>query len=227
MARSMRLARDMYIVLLLHLAWALMAVPVVTRQQRVPASAATWLALILLLPVAGTLLYILAGYRRNGPAADCPACRGDRLEQIIAHGCGTRPTRYNPRRAAPQRQQRLHGTDRLVATGHALDPHGVLHHPRRPHRAYHRRNTDPQSPRGARGAGDLRCRRLVAPEPQDTAPHARRGGRDCGFRTGSLPVVHHARHAPQPPQDSGHRRQGRLPGRHKHRQILPRRGLHG
>ena len=56
MARSMRLARDMYIVLLLHLAWALMAVPVVTRQQRVPASAATWLALILLLPVAGTLL---------------------------------------------------------------------------------------------------------------------------------------------------------------------------
>ena len=49
MARSMRLARDMYIVLLLHLAWALMAVPVVTRQQRVPASAATWLALILLL----------------------------------------------------------------------------------------------------------------------------------------------------------------------------------
>ena len=95
MARSMRLARDMYIVLLLHLAWALMAVPVVTRQQRVPASAATWLALILLLPVAGTLLYILAGYRRNGPTADCPACRGDRLEQIIAHGCGTRPTRYN------------------------------------------------------------------------------------------------------------------------------------
>ena len=79
MARSMRLARDMYIVLLLHLAWALMAVPVVTRQQRVPASAAAWLALILLLPVAGTLLYILAGYRRNGPAADCPACRGDRL----------------------------------------------------------------------------------------------------------------------------------------------------
>ena len=110
------------------------------------------------------------------------------------------PHPVQPRRAAPQRQQRLHGTDRLVATGHALDPHGVLHHPRRPHRAYHRRNTDPQSPRGAR---------------------------DCGFRTGSLPVVHHARHAPQPPQDSGHRRQGRLPGRHKHRQILPRRGLHG
>ena len=67
MARSMRLARDMYIVLLLHLAWALMAVPVVTRQQRVPASAATWLALILLLPVAGTLLYICLLYTSPSP----------------------------------------------------------------------------------------------------------------------------------------------------------------
>ena len=85
----------MYLLLAIHIAWTLGAVPLVTRQKRLPASAAAWLALILLLPVAGTLLYILAGYRRNGPAADCPACRGDRLEQIIAHGCGTRPTRYN------------------------------------------------------------------------------------------------------------------------------------
>ncbi|MFQ7503321.1 MAG: PLD nuclease N-terminal domain-containing protein [Alistipes finegoldii] len=75
----------MYIVLLLHLAWALMAVPVVTRQQRVPASAATWLALILLLPVAGTLLYVLAGYRPHLPAAERRAYRGDRLDRS-SHG---------------------------------------------------------------------------------------------------------------------------------------------
>ena len=77
MARSMRLARDMYIVLLLHLAWALMAVPVVTRQQRVPASAATWLALILLLPVAGTLLYIRRRKNASMPAIaiSIPCCR--------------------------------------------------------------------------------------------------------------------------------------------------------
>ena len=74
MARSMRLARDMYIVLLLHLAWALMAVPVVTRQQRVPASAAAWLALILLLPVAGTLLYIRSP-RQAGQSAAGPLRR--------------------------------------------------------------------------------------------------------------------------------------------------------
>ena len=97
MARSMRLARDMYIVLLLHLAWALMAVPVVTRQQRVPASAATWLALILLLPVAGTLLYILAGYRRNGPAAaasnrSSPTDAAHAPPGTTASGCSTTAT---------------------------------------------------------------------------------------------------------------------------------------
>ena len=98
MARSMRLARDMYIVLLLHLAWALMAVPVVTRQQRVPASAATWLALILLLPVAGTLLYILAGYRRNGPAAATASNRSSPTDAAhappgtTASGCSTTAT---------------------------------------------------------------------------------------------------------------------------------------
>ena len=97
MARSMRLARDMYIVLLLHLAWALMAVPVVTRQQRVPASAATWLALILLLPVAGTLLYILAGYRRTGAAATAsnrssPTDAAHAPPGTTASGCSTTAT---------------------------------------------------------------------------------------------------------------------------------------
>ena len=56
----------MYLLLAIHIAWTLGAVPLVTRQKRLPASAAAWLALILLLPVAGTLLYILAvGKLRN------------------------------------------------------------------------------------------------------------------------------------------------------------------
>ena len=102
MARSMRLARDMYIVLLLHLAWALMAVPVVTRQQRVPASAATWLALILLLPVAGTLLYILAAAtapRRIAPPAaatasnrSSPTDAAHARPGTTASGCSTTAT---------------------------------------------------------------------------------------------------------------------------------------
>ena len=83
----------MYLLLAIHIAWTLGAVPLVTRQKRLPASAAAWLALILLLPVAGTLLYVLAGYRPHLPAAERRAYRGDRLGQIIARGCGTRITR--------------------------------------------------------------------------------------------------------------------------------------
>ena len=85
----------MYLLLAIHIAWTLGAVPLVTRQKRLPASAAAWLALILLLPVAGTLLYILASYRPHLPAAERRAYRGDRLGQIIARGCGTRITRHN------------------------------------------------------------------------------------------------------------------------------------
>jgi len=87
------------------------------------------------------------------------------------------PHAAQPHRTAPQRQQRLHGADRLAPAGRAVDPHGVLYHPRRPHRTHHRRNPDTQSPRGTRSARHLRRRRLVAAQPHDAAPHARGGSR--------------------------------------------------
>ena len=91
----------MLLFLAIHLLWTLAALPIVVRRQRIPASAATWLALILLLPVAGTLLYLLAGYRtpRAGtaaqPAADEDAGPGDAVERIVTRGCGTRTTEHN------------------------------------------------------------------------------------------------------------------------------------
>lgn len=90
MARIVPAVRGMYIALTLHLLWTLGAAAVITRRQRIPASAAAWLALVFLLPVAGTLLYVLAGYRRAVPAAESCDCRGDAVEQIVARGCGTR-----------------------------------------------------------------------------------------------------------------------------------------
>ena len=60
----------MYTLLTIHLLWTLGAGLVITRRQRIPASAAVWLALVFLLPVAGTLLYILAGYRRPIPPSE-------------------------------------------------------------------------------------------------------------------------------------------------------------
>ncbi len=85
--------------LLLHIAWTLAALPTVVRQHRLPASAAAWLALIGLLPVVGTLLYLLAGYRepcsRPRPPLRRPDPAADRLERIVTAGCGTRITRCN------------------------------------------------------------------------------------------------------------------------------------
>ena len=95
MARIVPRVRIMYIALTIHLLWTLGAVPVITRRQRIPASAAAWLALIFLLPVAGTLLYVLAGYRRAIPQTAAGAYRGDAVEQIISRGCGTRPATCN------------------------------------------------------------------------------------------------------------------------------------
>lgn len=94
--------------LLLHLLWTLAALPVICRQHRQPASAAAWIAVVGLLPLFGTLLYLLAGFRRPAapatPAADASGSEAaadglfrphDRLERIIRTGCGTRLTQRN------------------------------------------------------------------------------------------------------------------------------------
>ena len=99
MARIVPAVRGMYIALTLHLLWTLGAAAVITRRQRIPASAAAWLALVFLLPVAGTLLYVLAGYRRayaeRGLAPDPALIRelpvtasdcGALLDQLHAEG---------------------------------------------------------------------------------------------------------------------------------------------
>ena len=87
--------RNMSVLLAIHLLWSCCALPLVTRQHRIPSSAAAWAAIILLLPVAGTLLYLLAGYQRRTPVprrSDPPA---DPVGKLVFHGCGTRPTPCN------------------------------------------------------------------------------------------------------------------------------------
>lgn len=87
--------RNMLVLLAIHLLWSLCALLPVTRRHRIPSSAATWAAVILLLPVAGTLLYLLAGYRRPAPLPRRHGAPDDPLGKLIFHGCGTRPSANN------------------------------------------------------------------------------------------------------------------------------------
>ncbi len=85
----------MLIFLILHLLWTLGAAVWVPRRQRLPSSAAVWLALVALLPVVGSLLYLLFApqCRPQPPRAEYP--ERDPLAAIIGCGCGTRPSRHN------------------------------------------------------------------------------------------------------------------------------------
>lgn len=85
----------MYTALVIHLLWTLIASLVITRQQRVPASAAAWVGLILLLPVVGTLLYLLVGYRSRVAPTFEVLQGGDPLATLVSAGCGTRITTRN------------------------------------------------------------------------------------------------------------------------------------
>lgn len=85
----------MLTLLAIHLLWSLCALVWTTHRHRIPASAAAWAAVILLLPVAGTLVYLAFGLPQRLPAVRRPERAGDALSRLIASGCGSRPTLRN------------------------------------------------------------------------------------------------------------------------------------
>lgn len=84
------------LLLAIHLMWTASAVVVVTRRTRNPASAGVWVLLIALLPVVGTLLYLLAGWHEAANPAQHPASamasatNAASLQRLITRNCGTR-----------------------------------------------------------------------------------------------------------------------------------------
>jgi len=81
--------------LAIHLLWSLCALVWTARRHRIPASAAAWAAVIVSLPVAGTLLYLAFGFPERRPAVRRPTGPGGALDKIIFGGCGTRPAPCN------------------------------------------------------------------------------------------------------------------------------------
>ncbi len=85
----------MYLLLAIHLCWTGGLAIAIARNKRDPASAAVWMSIVLLLPLVGSLLYLLTGYRPAPPPTGAIPSDGDPLETLIAAGCRTRTTRYN------------------------------------------------------------------------------------------------------------------------------------
>lgn len=86
----------MYLFILAYLLLAIPASAAVLRQKQTPVVALAWLLAILLVPIGGSLFYLLAGYRqplRDVPTADSMPPAG--IERMLWYGCATRIRRRN------------------------------------------------------------------------------------------------------------------------------------
>jgi len=87
----------MYLFLTAYLLLAIPSAAAVLRQKQTPVVAIAWLLAIVLLPIGGSLFYLLAGYRkpvRDVPPTDSRPAAG--IERMLWYGCSTR-VRYRNR----------------------------------------------------------------------------------------------------------------------------------
>ena len=214
----------MYLFLTAYLLLAIPSAAAVLRQKQTPVVAIAWLLAIVLLPIGGSLFYLLAGYRkpvRDVPPTDSRPAAG--IERMLWYGCSTR-VRYR------NRVEQLHdGGEAFAALISALQgcpplhPSLLLHLRRRPHRPRHRRHPRPQGACRRGGAAALRRHRFVETfrTVREAAP--RRRNRGARLRAAAVPMVLAARQPAQPLQDRRHRRPHGIRGRYQHRRTLPRR----
>ena len=98
----------MYLFLTAYLLLAIPSAAAVLRQKQTPVVAIAWLLAIVLLPIGGSLFYLLAGYRkpvRDVPPTDSRPAAG--IERMLWYGCSTR-VRYR------NRVEQLHAGTRLA-----------------------------------------------------------------------------------------------------------------
>ena len=93
----------------IHLIWSLLAIVVITRQQRIPTTATLWCGIVAFMPFLGTLLYIIFSYKVKRMFRN-HAGEGDTMvERIVNCNCGTRKKLHN-------RALSLHNGDNALAS---------------------------------------------------------------------------------------------------------------
>lgn len=95
LAQSVSMFLGMVFFIALHFIWSAVAAGIITRQKRAPAIAAAWWLTIVSLPVVGTLLYLLAGWRTPIRATTPPPQQRASLQALITADCGFRCTQRN------------------------------------------------------------------------------------------------------------------------------------
>lgn len=105
----------MYLFLTAYLLLAIPSAAAVLRQKQTPVVAIAWLLAIVLLPIGGSLFYLLAGYRkpvRDVPPTDSPAGLAGIEPDAVVRLFDARPL-PQPRGTAPRRRRSLRRADLL------------------------------------------------------------------------------------------------------------------
>ena len=131
----------MYLFLTAYLLLAIPSAAAVLRQKQTPVVAIAWLLAIVLLPIGGSLFYLLAGYRkpvRDVPPTDSRPAAG--IERMLWYGCSTR-VRYRNRveqlhdggEAFAALISALQGARRYIHLSYYIFAHDRIGHPVRRH----------------------------------------------------------------------------------------------
>ena len=239
--RVFGISLPLWIVVPLLVYWAVVIVLLI-YDNREPSSTLVWLFALIFLPGIGIVLFLFFGrdwkvitarrhwaegyvaavtakmrpvYERNeaadrlfkerygtGLAADISA--------TIERENGSRPLPADSARDLPHRGGELRPSRAGPGRGHVVHQHGVLHLGARP--AHGQDHRDPPRPAGGRRGGAPPLRLRGQHQPQEGRAEEARGGRRQGERRRD-PALQ--AELPQSPQDRGHRRRGRLHGRHE------------
>lgn len=85
----------LYVFLIVHICWSVLFAFVIADQRRKPVSAGIWIFIVLVAPIFGTILYVVAAYRTNGRVVRQHSVGDTSIERVINCNCGTSMQPFN------------------------------------------------------------------------------------------------------------------------------------